>query len=349
MARYLNDLIGLLRELNKEFKVFVPVRDEDRSHFYQDFSSLPEGAEIFMDHRCSMSPKAFFFPMREKAASYPGTDVDPSVPEPALIFGVRGCDLKALQMMDQVFLEEGDVADPFYKSRRENAVLVAVHCGAPGPNCFCNLVGVDVVPKEGYDLHLTPLDQGFVVQAGSPKGEEILSKHSGFFVEATDAQIKEREAIQKETNEILERQNAEYQLSGEYKGLVEELLNDEEFWTAREAGGPCVECNACTLVCPTCRCFLLYDTRDKDTFGRTKVWDACNYPMYARVGGGSNPMRRFWERFRHRYYCKFSVLFDRYGFYGCVGCGRCIENCMGKIDMRSVMKKGDEHVAKQPV
>jgi len=76
-------------------------------------------------------------------------------------------------------------------------------------------------------------------------------------------------------------------------------------------------------------------------FQRIKEWDACSYAGYSRMAGGSSPRLGLMERFRHRYLHKFEYFPKNFGFEACTGCGRCIEGCMGKIDMRKVLKELD--------
>jgi Fe-S oxidoreductase len=45
------------------------------------------------------------------------------------------------------------------------------------------------------------------------------------------------------------------------------------------------------------------------------------------------------SRVRNRFYDKFDRIYENYGFYGCTGCGRCIDGCMGDIDMRDILKE----------
>ena len=52
------------------------------------------------------------------------------------VIGVRACDLAALALQDQHFLQ-GTYPDPFYAARRENLLLVAVNCSHPAATCSC--------------------------------------------------------------------------------------------------------------------------------------------------------------------------------------------------------------------
>ena len=37
----------------------------------------------------------------------------------------------------------------------------------------------------------------------------------------------------------------------------------------QEEAKTCVECGACTKICPTCHCFFLYDQKDDKQMART--------------------------------------------------------------------------------
>jgi len=91
----------------------------------------------------------------------------------------------------------------------------------------------------------------------------------------------------------------------------------------------CVSCGACTVICPTCSCFLLID---KPGFEKIKQQDACQYPGFERVAGGEDPLFRLSDRFRNRYMCKYVWKPQKFRASACTGCGRCTEACIGKID-----------------
>ncbi len=59
---------------------------------------------------------------------------------------------------------------------------------------------------------------------------------------------------------------------------------------------------------------------------------------YARTGGGGNSRPALAQRLENRLRCKFEYSRDRYDLVTCTGCGRCIDACMGRIDMREAIK-----------
>ena len=127
--------------------------------------------------------KQFLHPPREKLWSarladggieFSSGDVAP----PRLaFFGVRPCDLRAIQIQDQV-LGSGQ-GNSRYASRREGVLIVAVNCTEPGETCFCTSMGTGPAAGPGYDLALTELADGerhsFIVDIGTPAGAAVLA------------------------------------------------------------------------------------------------------------------------------------------------------------------------------
>ena len=73
-----------------------------------------------------------------------------------------------------------------------------------------------------------------------------------------------------------------------------------------------------------------------------KLWDSCIRQAYAEVAGGANPRKALGDRIKHRLMHKFVYFFDRYGIDMCTGCGRCVDGCVGEMDIRAVLKKLSE-------
>lgn len=95
--------------------------------------------------------------------------------EKLAVIGVRACDIAALKLHDQHFLQQ-QFADPYYSARRENLFLVAVNCGRPAATCFCHSTGDGPFVEDGADIVLTELQDGFLVEALTEKGRQICAK-----------------------------------------------------------------------------------------------------------------------------------------------------------------------------
>lgn len=283
--------------------------------------------------------KTFLFPPREDLGEYFVDNNDPDAPAVALV-GVTACDLRALKVLDQVFLG-GDFKDPGYEKRRQNLLVVSMDCTGPFDVCFCTFFNERPHPKDGYDLNLSPLaggKEGYLVEAGSEKGQELLTKEAGL-ADATAEQLAKRDEQRKRSAEVVDRQAKEADLTAT-EGITERFRKScdagAEFW--QKHADKCVECGACNFICPTCHCFLLVDIEERGKFKRFKDWDSCLYPAFARVAGGANPRGRRVERLQNRFEKKFDFLPSTIGLWGCTGCGRCTQACAGDIDVREVLK-----------
>ena len=253
-----------------------------------------------------------------------------------VIVGAKACDLASLKILDHVFLE-GDFQDPDYKARRENLLIISGDCTAAKDVCFCTFVGAKPYPEAGYDLNLSPVDAGFVVQTGSDKGKKLIDQYAKLFKPAKDEQLAQRDQNRKDLTDKVNKQIKANGLT--FQDRLANLLGepDVELWDRNAS--TCVECGACNFICPTCHCFLLSDLEDRQGFKRFRNWDSCQYKNFARVAGGANQRPRRAQRLHTRFEKKFKFFPDRLGQFACTGCGRCVEACLGKIDMREVLKE----------
>lgn len=322
-------LESLLARMVEDNCIYVPLLEEGRAHFKRFRPGTP--SEWALEKTRPVEPiKGFFMKLKEVVAQ-PGASFEKSSSKQVII-GAKACDLRAIEVYDKVFLE-GEFLDPFYKERREKTVLISADCPEPEDSCFCNLVGIQPYPLQGFDLNLTSVEGGYLVETGSDKGSALIKHTRTLFQPASSAQMKERdEKRAKALNKLKEVNQREFD-----KDLSKRVIDqkDMKFWS-KEAT-TCVECCACLHVCPTCYCFLLYDQPHDGGSERIRIWDACYYAAYARVGGGANPRADFIQRFRNRFLCKYSYFPSYHGFFACSGCGRCILGCTAKIDIREIL------------
>jgi ferredoxin len=283
--------------------------------------------EIVYDRVRSAQPlKSFLLPPLEEVV---GNSNHPALS--LLFLGVKACDLKALPILDRAF--EGDFPDPQYREKRESSLLIGADCSDPLDTCCCTWGGGLPYSTEGFDLNLSPVRGGFVVELGSQKGQNLLAEFGKTMKPVT--REKKQAVVQKrrQTTQAVELKNRSYRLSAKQKQLITGSW-DSGVWSKHVA--TCVECGACNHACPTCHCYFLDDVT-RAAFVRLRGWDACQYTGYAVTAGGTTPRPHLVQRFRNRYFCKFSYLDDNYGASGCTGCGRCIEACQGKIDQRKAL------------
>lgn len=289
--------------------------------------------------RAAQSPKSLFLPPSESVSTY-GPRASPTATEtqPLVMLGVRACELRARNYLDKV-LAGGEFHDPAYRRRREAITIVSCDCADCAESCFCTLVGGQPFATEGFDVNLTPVDGGFVAEVATDKGRQWLGQIAS--TPAAPAQLAAREKLRKEMTARLHKQNAAYATSA-FESVPAKLPEgDDEGWQTFAAD--CVECGACTHICPTCHCFYLYDqAAGEDRFERVRTWDSCLLSTYHRMAGTfgmkPTPRPRLSSRLANRVLHKFVYSLRQYELPGCVGCGRCVDACLGAIDIRRVVR-----------
>jgi len=329
----------LFNKLKKKYKVFSPTVKEPNFTKETDYSykDLPKGEPlVFNPYRCVEPLKVFFTHTQDKAAEYFNQDDSITDLPQTIIFGVKSCDIAGHKVQDFVFLEGVEV-DSLYRVRRENTVFVSSDCTDFKNVCHCLAWEILPHPTEGFDLNLSPLNEGYLVEIGSQKGEDLIQQYKEYFVIAKDTQVAARKVKRENLIERLKKHLLPQHLVP--RDIVQRLMKEGyNLDTWQQFMLPCVECGGCNFICDTCHCFLLTDKKEDNINKRLKLWDACLYANYAKVAGGANPLKRRAQRLRFRFTKKFDFFVDNLGMPACCGCGRCIEVCPGKIDLREVLK-----------
>ena len=343
MAEYFigsSNFSRLVKRLLRDSRVIAPVEAFDKLYLQEVTSdSIPEIQ--LSGYRTVESFKSYFFKLTEKVSKYFNEDAIPRG-EKLIILGARGCDLEGLEVLDRIF-KEGDFQDPFYIANREKMIIIGADCTDCGETCFCNTVKGQPYPIKLFDLNLSPLkdDHGYVVEVGTEKGQKLIDANPALFFEASKISLEEKEKNRKKIIDLLVKKNKSYQIKLDLSVIHKRNLENKIWSTLTK---DCVECSACNFICPTCTCFLLLDQEAAKNSERYKVWDACLKTGYAKVAGGANPRGKLYQRLQNRYHCKFDYSFDRLERYTCVGCGRCIDGCAGKIDMRKIFVELEKQV-----
>lgn len=327
------DLDGLVKKLGEKSLLYLPRKKGDFL-FYEKMKADSLDEITLGEIRPIQPLKSFLIPPQEKVSDYFASPPHSKKKEKTIL-GVKSCDLESLKILDSVY-EEGDFEDPFYKEARENITLISSDCTEPAETCFCVLLDLSPYPKKGFDLNLSPITGGFIVEVGSEKGKKIVEENRDLFRDAEKGQLEERDKNRTNLVKRVKEINKDFDFEESFREILRESF-DSPAW--EEAAEPCVDCAGCNHICPTCRCFLLFDKREEKGFGRTRLWDGCLYTGFARVAAGANPRGKLSQRFANRLLCKFSFFPENIGLDACTGCGRCISVCIGKIDMREAVKK----------
>jgi len=325
----------IILNLSEIYDVFGPIKRK----FDYSFKKL-EGEKPNLHYpTTTISPKKFFH-HKDTLISYQlGGDFIPhelELEKPLLILGVHPCDLNAILKLDQFFSK--DYQDPFYLERRKNSVIIALNCIETRDNCFCLSTSTGPSAEEGFDLLLTDLGNRYLLEVGSPKGEEIMARY-----DLKDADLYD---IEEKENRI-EKVKASFKKKITVDGLAEHALKntDHEVWNLiGEKGGlagcfSCLSCGSCSLVCPTCYCFDVYESLSLSLKKGSKIreLDSCQLLGYAEVALGGNFRKDRTDRIRHWMLCKFGAASGGL-LSNCVGCGRCVDACPVHIDITEVAK-----------
>lgn len=322
-----NSLENFVEALLAEREVIAPVRlDEGQVSFTPVASFRDIDLSGVND---PLPPKRFFFPQRECLFHYDseGRIKVEADEKKRVIFGIRSCDVTALNFLENFFRK--DFPDCYFLRKRENTALVSLVCLAPGEHCFCVCADSGPALKDGYDLQLTDLGDRYLVEVGSEKGRGLVSPHGALFTKAGENDFKDKEKLLADVK-YTNRYGEDFAY---LERSVARLTSDkvpEGVWKKLEAG--CLACGGCAYVCPTCSCFTVQDFMDEGGGGsRERFWDSCVYPGFTREASGHNPRGAASERRKRRFYHKLNYYYMREnaGKSGCVCCGRCVAVCPG--------------------
>jgi sulfhydrogenase subunit beta (sulfur reductase) len=319
--------------LRSEYRVFGPVKERNQVVFKEISSSK----DLSMDYSTTMlSPgKLFIYTPREDILKFrieATLSVEEMKPERTkqVIVGIHPCDVHAILYLDRTFL--GYFTDPFYKTRRENTILIALNCMKVSENCFCSSVGTGphLKAKSGYDMVLTDFDDDYLVELKSSRAFALFKR-------------KRKEAG---PNEWRLKSEKEKSLLKSFKKVIDVNGLDELFmknfdhpvWMTT-ADERCLSCSNCVMVCPTCFCYDIVDEMDMNLkeVRRFRQLDACQDLRFAEVHGGNYRLKR---SSRLRQFVIHNLNYSsQYGVIKTVGCGRCITWCPTKIDLTDMAKE----------
>ena len=328
----MENIYSLFDEISKSQKLYIPTDKGDIAEFAQ----YEDGVTLTEKYNTNCSAKGFFFPQTENLYDIKmnGKKLEikdtRSELENFVVFGVRGCDVRAFDILDRVFLV--DPIDTYYKNRREHGVIISLACNRPEETCFCSAFGIDASEPQG-DVVAWQFGDEMYFQAKTEKGESLLKSLDGVLEDGDESIVEQTKNAIKTTMSRLPLSSVSFE--GMKKQELLEHFNNPKWAQLSEA---CLGCGGCTFVCPTCQC---YDIREFDTGNGVKkfrCWDSCMYSDFTKMAHG-NPRTSQLERFRQRFMHKLVYFPDNNdGIFGCVGCGRCLAKCPISMNIVKVEK-----------
>lgn len=326
-------LSELFQKIAESQELYLPVKNAGQTNF----SAWTEDAEVDLETlKTVKSPKDAFFPQSENLYTVKQEGKKLRVEPEALksqnfvVFGMKACDLKGVEVLDRVFLSEP--IDTFYAARRDHGTIVALACHEPEESCFCKVFGIDAA-NPAADVTTWMIEGELYWNALTEKGEALTAVVREILVDAEEEKVEEEKEAIHEIVEKLPYMNLS--LDGWGGDVLTEKF-DSQLW--EELYKPCLACGTCTFVCPTCQCYDIKDYTTSNGVSRYRCWDSCMYSDFTMMAHGNNrtsQMQRFRQRFMHKlvYYPA-----NNDGMFSCVGCGRCVEKCPAALNIVKVIK-----------
>ena len=335
------DKIDSLFELiGSKQPLYLPV---DNNSGKADFQKWEKGVKLSSELKTVRSAKDFFFPKTEHMVSYQRKGKEIIVEDPRkdiedfVIFGVRACDAKGFEAIDNVYLHM-DPVDSYYKNRREHGIVITLACNEPVKTCFCSTYNIDAsLQTPSGDVSCWLSDGKYFFQANTDKGKTFVENAKSVLQESDDVSVK---SVQKEISEKIEKLPFAHLDLSKFQGKDMLKIFNSKIWNS--VSEACVGCGTCTYVCPTCMCFDVRDFDTGDGIRQVRCWDSCMYNDFTQMAA-ENPRHTQKERSRQRFMHKLMYYpMAHNDVFSCVGCGRCLESCPVNMNIVKVIKAVNE-------
>ena len=324
--------------INANETLYLPV---DNTSGKANFQKWEAGVKLSNNLKTIRSAKDFFFPKAENLVNYKMSGKEVTVEDPRkevkdfVLFGVRACDAKGFEVIDNVYLNMKPV-DSYYKNRREHGVVITLACNEPAQTCLCSTYDIDAANPAG-DVSCWNTDGKFYFQANTDKGTKLLDSVKSVFEDADDKAV---EACKKDIKAKIEKLPFAHLDLSKFQGKDMMKIFNSKIWDS--VAESCLGCGTCTYVCPTCMCFDVRDFNTGNGIKQVRCWDSCMYSDFTQMAA-ANPRLTQKERSRQRFMHKLMYYpMAHEGLFQCVGCGRCLDSCPINMNIVKVIKAVNE-------
>ena len=306
-------------------EVYVPMLRGQMSGYFTWKSYNEDYDDLILDQlNVYMPPKQVVIsPKKKSVIDLAGDSMEPQT---KIIFGARGCDVRGIDYLDELFAEQG-FNSAFYSERRDHTIIIANACYFPAPSCFCTSMGGNPTDPNSADVIIRDVGaEGYVWDSRSEKGRVLTEKIADIL----------------EEKEVHIPQLQPFSLKVEYEGVMEKIrdMYDHPLW--EKLSEACQTCALCTYSCPTCYCFDEQAKRWGNEGYLFSCNDTCAYQNEGLISKGSSPREEANMRFRNRFLHKLQFYPERYGKPLCTGCGRCIAVCPSGASINKIISKVQE-------
>ena len=329
-----NQFEKLFNKLKEEYNIAAPVLQKKGKKELIEYSFVDDFNDIIWDKQPDTSPKNIIFPQNTLIGNdYSNKKYDRN--KKTIILGVRSCDLRAIETLDQVFIEDEMYTDQNYKDMRDNTILVGLSCKEREDTSFCDVLGIDAIENDYAPIYLFKKENNFWIKVNDEKYQKLFS-------ELPDGNKEDFKTLIKTRKENFNESSFDLDIP---IPLPEKEIFKSEIW--KEMSEKCLSCGVCTYYCPTCYCFNFFWEGEGEDSTKYKNWDSCMFSSYTIHASGHNPRDSKDKRYRNRIMHKFSYHPLNYEGLGCVGCGRCIDRCPVNLDIREALKLTEQFLVEK--
>jgi len=312
--------------LRKKYIIYAPVKIGRRVLIRQILDSknftLAKERPLYPFKKYLLPPKEVIFPENQGKKSV----------QKQVLLGITIYDLRAVALLAQVFEK-----DPYFQDIISQTIFIG-QSPVPEETTFYDKYEENVLEHLKFDIFLENRSdkKESRVFTGSKQGQRML-KNSDY---GDFEHIEYAGAVPEEG------------LSDFHKITREKLKKSYGTKIWKELEKRCLGCDKCTIICPTCFCFKIYDastpfgkahdkslsaSSDRVKFARYRERDSCFNSEFSEISGGEKFLKTIRDRIYNWYDHKFVRIPDEYGLPGCVGCGRCSEVCPAGINIKEVI------------
>ena len=191
----INSMDKVFAKIAESLALYLPVDGSDGKATYKKWEN---GVKWSNALNTTKSPKDLFFPQSEDLMAFKtrGKSIEiidtRNEAEDFVVFGVRACDVKSLEILDRVFLSEPK--DSYYASRREHGIIISLACNRPTENCFCGSFGIDASSPNG-DVTCWLTEDALYLRANTEKGEALLASVASLLEDGCEKAVAEAQGL----------------------------------------------------------------------------------------------------------------------------------------------------------